>query len=123
MFWHAFGSGPPLFQIFFIVILAFIIFNIVRSATNYTKNASSPILEDRATLVSKRTHITGHSHMHGQHGHMHHSSRTQYYMTFEFEDGQRLELVANGRQYGQLVEGDTGVLTFQGEWFKDFNRE
>lgn len=55
---------------------------------------------------------------------MHHNTTsTRYYVTFEMDDRQRIELTSNGRQYGLLAEGVTGLLTFQGEWFKDFKRD
>ncbi len=122
MFLHVLGNAPILFQLFFLTILAFVIFGFVRAIKNYISNATSPILDVAAKVVGKRTQVTRHAH-HGQHGHMHHSTRTQYFVTFELDDGERIELVSNGKQYGQLVEGDIGMLTYQGEWFKNFDRE
>ena len=34
--------------------------------------------------------------------------------TFQVESGDRMEFSVSGREYGLLVEGDTGRLTFQG---------
>jgi hypothetical protein len=54
---------------------------------------------------------------------MHHSSSsTKYYVTFEFESGDRLELHVASNEYGYLVEGDMGKLTFQGTRYKNFER-
>jgi hypothetical protein len=128
VFFDVLNSAPGSFQIFFVIILAVIVFGIIMSVVNYSKNASAPVLQVWAKVVGKRTQVTGHTHMHG-HGHAgghnihHNSTSTRYYVTFEMEDRQRMELTANGRQYGLLAEGDTGLLTYQGEWFKDFVRD
>ena len=53
-----------------------------------------------------------------------HTSRssTWYYATFQVESGDRMELGIPDRDYGYLVEGDRGSLTFQGTRFLSFNR-
>jgi hypothetical protein len=50
------------------------------------------------------------------------SASTSYYATFEFEDRNRLELGVGREQFGYIVEGDQGTLTYQGTRFKDFSR-
>lgn len=50
------------------------------------------------------------------------SASTSYYATFEVESGDRMELQLSGQEYGQLAEGDTGVLSFQGTRFLSFDR-
>ncbi|MFR0779842.1 MAG: DUF2500 domain-containing protein [Zhenhengia sp.] len=63
------------------------------------------------------------NHSHNTHDNMHHSSSsTKYYVTFEFESGDRLELHVASNEYGYLVEGDMGKLTFQGTRYKNFER-
>jgi len=47
---------------------------------------------------------------------------TAYYATFELVPGNRLELSLSGKQYGMLVEGDTGTLTYQGRRYHGFLR-
>ncbi|WP_412104691.1 MULTISPECIES: DUF2500 domain-containing protein [Viridibacillus] len=42
--------------------------------------------------------------------------------TFEVQSGDRIELPVSGREYGILVEGDFGLLTFQGTRYKSFER-
>lgn len=44
-------------------------------------------------------------------------------MTFEFENNERLELKVPGKEYGLMVEGDTGTLSFQGTRFISFIRK
>ena len=52
-----------------------------------------------------------------------HSSSTTYFVTFEFESGDRLEFHVSGKEYGILAEGDIGTLTFQGTRYLDFIRK
>ena len=47
---------------------------------------------------------------------------TSYYVTFEVESGDRIELEVNGLEYGMLVEGDCGKLSFQGTRYLGFER-
>ena len=56
----------------------------------------------------------------GQH-HGHHTY-TYYYVTFEVDSGDRMELGVEDAEYGLLVEGDRGRLTFQGTRFLGFER-
>lgn len=37
------------------------------------------------------------------------SSYTTYYVTFEVESGDRIELIVPDREYGLMVEGDQGT--------------
>ena len=47
---------------------------------------------------------------------------TRYFVTFEFESGDRLELKVDGSEYGLLAEGDCGMLSFQGTRYLGFVR-
>ena len=66
----------------------------------------------RASVVSKRNHVFGARHTH-----------TFYYVTFEFDDGGRVELAATSSLFGLLVEGDVGQLTYKGTHILSFTRE
>ena len=57
-----------------------------------------------------------------EHSRRHASSRTYYYATFQVESGDRMELEVPDMEYGLLVEGDRGRLTFQGTRFQGFRR-
>lgn len=109
-----FGLFDVLFPIMFIAVfgLAFgmIVSSFVKSAKQNRKNDASPRLTSEATVVTKRTHVWGDH------------SRTDYYATFQFESGDRLELELQGREYGMVVEGDQGKLTFQGTRYLGFER-
>jgi hypothetical protein len=47
---------------------------------------------------------------------------TSYYVTFQVASGDRMELHVSGREYGILIEGDYGKLTFQGTRYLGFQR-
>lgn len=51
-----------------------------------------------------------------------HTSSSTYYVTFEVASGDRIELAVNGPEYGLLVNGDYGNLTFQGTRYLGFER-
>ena len=48
---------------------------------------------------------------------------TFYYVTFQFESGDRTEFSLGGTQFGMLVEADIGMLTFQGTRYLGFERD
>lgn len=50
------------------------------------------------------------------------TSSTRYYVTFEVESGDRIELFMDDMEYGMLAEGDRGKLSFQGTHFLGFRR-
>ncbi len=73
-------------------------------------------------MVTKRTDVHHHHH-HTSNAHHHMStSSTTYYATFEVLSGDRLEFMIRDTEYGQLVEGDVGKLTFQGTRYLGFER-
>ena len=57
----------------------------------------------------------------GAHGY-YSTSSTSYYVTFQVESGDRMELCVDGTEYGMLAEGDCGKLTFQGTRYLGFER-
>ncbi|MGI6364770.1 MAG: DUF2500 domain-containing protein [Bacillota bacterium] len=108
------------FTIFGLVLTVFIVVGI-RSLSEWTSNNRQPVTTGHVIVIDKRTHIWGGSHLHNNrvyHGH----GPTSYYVTFEFEDGERQEFAVSGRVYGQIAPGDTGTLTYQGTRFHDFQR-
>ena len=122
-----FGMGFGLFQIMFslVFILVFGMFIVmaVRGISQWNKNNRSPKLTVPATVVAKRTNVSHHHHNHGGNG-MHHTSHsTTYYVTFQVESGDRMELHVAGYEFGLLVEGDQGKLTFQGTRYLGFERD
>lgn len=117
-----FGGMPPFFMLMFLLMFGLFIFSIGKSIAQAAKNAKSPIITVEAKIIAKRIDVSHHTHNTGDNNAMHTSSSTTYYITFETEHGERIELSLSGRMYGLLVEGDNGKLTYQGTWFKDFQR-
>jgi Protein of unknown function (DUF2500) len=104
---------PIFFGIIFVIILSIFIFAIIKSATQWNQNNNSPKLNVKARVVSKRTAV---------HGGGESSSYSRYFVTFEVESGDRIELMVKDSDYGMLVEGDNGELAFQGTRYLGFNR-
>ena len=121
-----YGFGFVLFRIMFIlafvlVIGMFLVFA-VKGIAQWNQNNHSPRLTVPAVIVAKRTNVTRHHHS-GAGGHHHHHTSTAYYVTFQFGGGDRMELLVSGSEYGMLVEGDQGDLSFQGTRYLSFVRK
>ena len=108
-----------IFPVFFILFFGMFIFIIIRNVKEWSHNNKQPIIPVDSTIISKRTNVSHH-----HHGDTHTtSSSTTYYVTFQFDNGERLELRVPGEQYGLMAEGDKGVLSFQGTRFINFERK
>lgn len=108
-----FTAVPIFIGIIFVIVIGFIIFAIINGISTWSKNNNQPRLNANSKVVTKRTSI---------HGGGETNAHNSYYVTFEFDSGDRLELQVNGREYGQLVEGDDGELQFQGTRYLGFTR-
>ena len=109
-----------MFSIPFLMFIVVFIVILVKIIGQWHSNNQSPRLTVPAVVVAKRGHTT-HHHDAGNLSHSH--SSTTYYATFQFESGDRLELHVPSTQFGYLVEGDRGELTFQGTRFLGFERK
>jgi hypothetical protein len=109
------------FLVFFLVIGVFIV-TAVKGIGEWNKNNHSPRLTVPATVVAKRTNVTRH-HRHGARDVGYTTRSTTYYVTFQFASGDRMEMHITGPEYGMLVEGDRGDLTFQGTRYLGFVRK
>jgi hypothetical protein len=113
----------PLFvMLVFIFVFGMIIASAIKGARQWKYNNSQPVLTVEAKIVTKRADVSTHHHS-GQNdvSHHHHSSTT-YYITFEVQSGDRMEFQVGANEYGMLVDGDYGSLTFQGTRYLGFNR-
>lgn len=108
---------PILIVIGFVVVIALFVANGAR----YVKNARSPRDSRYVKIVSKRMKV-GHSH-HSNDDDMHSSSHTYYYITLEFENGERREFLDVKNLYGLVAEGDVGYAAIQGDWIVAFERQ
>ena len=111
-----FGMGFDLFSIMFTIVfmlaIGMFIVIAVKGIGQWNKNNRSPRLTVPATIVAKRTNVSRH----------HHGTSTTYYVTFQVESRDRIELHVAGHEYGMLIEGDSGELTFQGTRYLGFER-
>ena len=122
-----FGTGFTIFQIMFtlvfVIVIGMFIVVAVKGISQWNKNNHSPRLTVPATIVAKRTNVSHHHHHNHAGTGMHHSSTsTTYYVTFQVESGDRMELHVDGSEYGMLIDGDRGNLTFQGTRYLGFER-
>jgi len=114
---------PFIVMLGFVLVLGVIIVASVKGLTQWNKNNKSPVLTVDAKIVAKRMAVS--RHMQQQAGDMNSqymSSSTTYYVTFEVESRDRIELVVPDNEYGMLVEDDIGKLSFQGTRYKAFMR-
>ena len=111
-----FGFSFNLFGIMFcvawVLVTGVFVVTFIRMFSQWNKNNHSPRLTVEATVVSRRARTSRTSD--------HHS--TSYYVTFQMESGDRMELYVAGHEYGLVIEGDKGKLTFQGTRFLSFQR-
>lgn len=121
-----FGMGFDLFGVMFtlvfVLVIGMLVVTAVRGIRQWNKNNNSPRLTVPATVVDKRTNVT-HLHHNGAGGHHHHHTSTTYYVTFQVDSCDRMELQVNGTEYGMLIEGDRGELSFQGTRYLGFERK
>lgn len=118
-----FGVFPIFFMATFLLVFGTIIFSITKSAKQWHKNNNSPRLTVDATIVGKRQNVSYHRHNGANNMTTHTTSSTRYYVTFQVESGDRMELEVDGMEYGMLIEGDYGDLTFQGTRYLSFIRK
>lgn len=110
-----FGAFGVMFTIMFVLVIGVFVVTFAKGIGEWNKNNNSPRLMVPAVIVAKRTNV------HRSGGEHHHTSTT-YYVTFEVESGDRMELQMGGDEYGLLAEGDQGLLTFQGTRYLGFER-
>ena len=110
LFGGIFRIFPILFLFMFALVFGLILSTLFRSAKQNRINNQSPRITSEATVVTRRTQVRG------DHAH------TTYFATFQFESGDRMELMIPHNRFGYLVEGDRGKLTFQGTRFVSFER-
>ena len=124
-FWG--GGFEIMFTLVFVLIIGIFVVTAVKGLSQWNKNNHCPRLLVTASVVSKRTNVSRHSHPNagdatGAHG-FHSTTSTSYYATFQVESGDRMELSVTGTEYGLLAEGDRGKLTFQGTRYLGFERQ
>lgn len=116
-----------LFPVVFLLIVVMTVFTLVKGIADWHKNNHSPRLTVSARIVKKRRNITHHNSVNaadvsGAQGY-HTTINTTYYVTFQVESGDRMEMSVSSAEYAMLAEGDEGKLTFQGTRYLAFDRQ
>lgn len=120
------GAFGTMFLIVFLLMITLCLVLLVQALRQWHSNNQAPRLTVDAMVTGKRESVSTTQHANagdatGAHGYTTTSSTT-YYVTFQVESGDRMELVVSGRDYGQLAQGDVGRLTFQGARYLGFDR-
>lgn len=103
---------PIMFFLVFTMVIGVFVSVFVKEIRQNRKDNASPRLTVEAQVVAKRPYFRR-SNDHG---------RTTYFVTFQVESGDRFELRVPDNEYGMLIEGDRGVLSFQGSRYLGFQR-
>ncbi|AIQ47521.1 hypothetical protein R70723_17730 [Paenibacillus sp. FSL R7-0273] len=105
--------------IFLVVMIGIVAVSAGRGLFQWSRNNSSPLLTIPARIVSKRSEVRQQQLQDDSQ-----SSRTSttYYLTYELQDGVRLEFKVDGSEFGMSAEGDRGMLTYQGTRYHGFQR-
>lgn len=120
-FGFGFHAFEGMFTLVFVLVIGLFIYAVVQAIARKQKNDASPRLTVLARVVSRRQEVTHHARNMND-GVYHTSSTTRYFVTFQVESGDRLELQLDGSDFGMLAEGDEGRLSFQGTRFLEFQR-
>ncbi|MET3209321.1 UNVERIFIED_CONTAM: hypothetical protein ABIC26_002265 [Paenibacillus sp. PvR008] len=108
------GSFDAIFLIVFGIIAIGFIIIISKVIDTGFSNQAAELVQRSCTVVDKRTRVCG--------GSGDSSASTDYYVTFEFDGGERKELKVKDRDFGMIVTGDRGELRYKGTRFLEFMR-
>ena len=120
------GADFPLMTILIAVFAVILVGAIGRGLYVWIRNNNSPQENVEARVVAKRMKVSGHGGTMMRNtavmNTIHSSTYTHYCVTFELEDGKRLELGVKDPEYAMLAEGDKGRLSYQGTRYLGFDR-
>jgi hypothetical protein len=74
---------PVFIGLIFVIVISFILFSVIKGVGEWSKNNQSPTLNVRAKVLAKRTAVRGGGET---------RAYSQYFVTFEVESGDRMEL-------------------------------
>ncbi|MNB77142.1 hypothetical protein D3C81_251940 [compost metagenome] len=114
-----FDFAGTVLPIFFVVVAAIGALAAGRELLAWSRNNRMPVLTVPARIVAKRSEIRQKPQDEGSPA----RTTTLYYITFELENGERMELRVKGGEYGVSAERDRGTLTYQGTRYLGFTRE
>lgn len=114
------------FDILVVLFFGVIGYVVVKGVVQWNRNNHSPLINVPAAVIAKRADVSSHRYANandfsGAHGYRTTSS-TDYYITFQTKSGERIEFSVEDSEYGLLIEGDEGVLSYQGTRYLGFKR-
>ncbi|MGM9532217.1 DUF2500 domain-containing protein [Intestinibacter sp.] len=110
-----------LFFVAFLFVFSIFVLTGLKSITEWNKNNNSPKLTVDATVIKKRNQVSNSDYL-DHNGMVHTTSSITYYVTFQVERGDQMEMRLSRNEYIMLAEGDYGKLTFQGTRYISFER-
>ena len=121
------GGSSPLVTILITVFAVILVGVIGRGLYVWMKNNRSPQETAEARITAKRIKVSGHgstmmANRVSAMNTIHSSTYTDYFVTFELENGKRMELGVKDADFGMLAEGDQGRLSWQGTRYLGFER-
>ena len=111
-----------LFTLMFLSFLGIFLAVAIRGIRRKNQNDHSPRLTVSAKVVGKRSNISHRRCSTGMDDVGHVSSFSSYLVTFQVASGDRMELEVPDHEFGLLIVGDQGMLTFQGTRYLGFVR-
>ena len=100
-----------------ICLIAVFILRFGGNFKEWKQNQQHPRLAVEVLISSKRTHHTHHYIKGRQIG----KGTITYYVTFQLDDGDHIEVKMSEKEYDMLFVGKRGILTFQGTKFFMFD--
>ncbi|MBM7616239.1 hypothetical protein JOC73_002821 [Alkaliphilus hydrothermalis] len=117
-------SALPFFGMtIFILVIGMFIFIAIKGIKQWNDNNAQPVLTVATSIVAKRADVSRRAHGANDGVGHHQRTNTSYFVTFQVESGDRMEFQIKPQEYGLLVEGDVGLLTFQGTRYHSFERK
>lgn len=103
---------PTVLKYLLIISVGLLILYFIRNEIRLHRNSQSPVFTERATVYYK--------HEEKEMVYAARGNNELFYVTFHTDGGQQLKLYMTYENFYILEEGDTGILTWQGEKFWKF---
>ena len=118
-----FGSSENFYIIPFIILFAAIIgVSLIIIVAHWIKDRRSPRIVVQATISDKRIQKDYVSRLRNASPGTHLHRIITYYVIFDLETGEHIELRISKLKYAELKKGSSGKLTFQGTRYIGFER-
>lgn len=118
-----FGSSENFYIVPFIILFAaIIVLSLVIIIAHWIKDRRSPRIAVQATISDKRIQKDYVSRQRNAAPGMHSHRMLTYYVTFDLETCEHIELRVSKLKYAELKKGSSGKLTYQGTRYIGFER-